>query len=311
MGYTSYSSDSRNLRFSREAESRGLSATTDALTGNTFLNMADTRTMKAMFTQEDKQDIHPEMNPKGLKFRECRDSEAHPNTVPILVGLDVTGSMGTVPKEFVANGLPTMMSTIIQRGTPDAAVCFMGIGDHVYDKAPIQVGQFESGDAELDMWLGRTWLEGRGGPNPGESYMLPWYVAAFHTKTDACEKRNKKGFLFTVGDEPCLPGLPASAIKQIFGDGEAVQADYTSAQLLEEAKKCYNVYHIALSSRDEKGWKKLLGQNYLPCDHYSKVPALIADIVNSFNEREGLVTTVVGTPGTGKTSSPEEPKITL
>jgi hypothetical protein len=70
--------------------------------------------------------------------------------------------------------------------------------------------------------------------NAGESYLLAWYFAAFHTRTDAFEKRNQKGILFTVGDEPCLKVLPASAIREIMGTG---QQTYTHYELLEEAQK--------------------------------------------------------------------------
>jgi len=57
------------------------------------------------------------------------------------------------------------MSSIIDRGYPDIALCFTPIGDHIYDVAPLQISQFESGDEELDMWLERSWLERGGGAN--------------------------------------------------------------------------------------------------------------------------------------------------
>ena len=205
------------------------------------------------------------------------------------------------------HGLPTMMSTIIQRGTPDAAVCFMAVGDHEFDDAPIQVGQFESGDAELDMWLTRSWLEGGGGTNNGESYSLPWYIAARHTKVDSCSKRQTKGFLFTVGDEPILPTIPASAITGIFGDGDRPQGSIKAAEILAEAQQCFNVYHIALGKRGELEWKALLGQNYIYCEDYTKVPAMIAEIVNSFNNTGSFTASVPASVG----GSPEEVKITL
>lgn len=270
MGYTSYNIGERSLR--SEA--------------NNYVEVkASTAAFNAVFQQQDKGEMHKDMDPKGLKFRECRDSEAHPNTVPIIVGLDVTGSMGKIPKDFIVDGLPTMMSTIIQRGTPDASVCFMAIGDHEYDRAPIQVAQFESGDAELDMWLTRTWVEGHGGGNDGESYSLPWYVAARHTKIDSLEKRGKKGFLFTIGDEPCLQLIPANAIKAIFGEDEAIQGTINSEEILKEAQKSYNVFHLALNNRGEANWKKMLGQNYMsvPEGDYTKIPKMIAEIVNSYN----------------------------
>ncbi|MEP6931708.1 MAG: hypothetical protein ABI850_16920 [Flavobacterium sp.] len=234
-----------------------------------------------IFTQNAKRMAHESMNPNGVTFREARDSAVHPNSVPIILGLDVTGSMGHIPHELIKEGLPKLMGGIIQGGVPDPALLFLGIGDHECDGYPLQVGQFESGDEELDMWLTRTYIEGGGGGNAGESYLLAWYFAAFHTKTDAFEKRNQKGLLFTVGDEPNLEVLPASAIKEIMGAG---QHTYTAKELLEEAKKQYDVYHISVLHSDQAvradvAWKELLGQNCLSIADHKEIPNVIKGII--------------------------------
>ncbi|REC80566.1 hypothetical protein DRF60_02360 [Chryseobacterium elymi] len=234
-----------------------------------------------IFTQNAKRMAHESMNPKGVSFRESRDSEIHPNSVPIILGLDVTGSMGHIPHELIKEGLPKLMGGIIQGGVPDPALLFLGIGDHEYDNYPLQVGQFESGDAELDMWLTRTYIESGGGGNAGESYLLAWYFAAFHTRTDAFEKRKQKGILFTVGDEPCLKTLPASAIREIMGTG---QQTYMHHELLEEAKKRYEVYHINVlhpdqAMRVDRSWKELLGQNCLSIADHREIPNVIKGVI--------------------------------
>ncbi|MFP3592101.1 hypothetical protein [Chryseobacterium sp. SIMBA_038] len=234
-----------------------------------------------IFTQNAKRMAHESMNPNGISFRESRDSAVHPNSVPIILGLDVTGSMGHIPHELIKEGLPKLMGGIIQGGVPDPALLFLGIGDHECDGYPLQVGQFESGDEELDMWLTRTYIESGGGGNAGESYLLAWYFAAFHTRTDAFEKRNQKGLLFTVGDEPCLKTLPASAIREIMGTG---QQTFTHTELLKEAQKKYEVFHISVLHSDQavradKGWKDLLGQNCLSIEDYRDVPNVIKEIV--------------------------------
>ena len=131
--------------------------------------------------------------PSKALLRESRDSTSNPNSLPVIIALDVTGSMRTIPHSLVKEGLPNMVGNMIQRGVTDPAILFLGIGDHTCDDAPLQVGQFESGDEELDLWLTRTWLEGHGGGNNGESYLLAWYFAAKHTITDAWEKRGQKG----------------------------------------------------------------------------------------------------------------------
>ncbi|WP_269233757.1 hypothetical protein [Flavobacterium flavigenum] len=250
-----------------------------------------------IFTQNALRMAHESMNPNGVIVREARDSEVHPNTVPIILGLDVTGSMGHIPHELIKDGLPKLMGGIIQGGVPDPALLFLGIGDHECDRYPLQVGQFESGDEELDMWLTRTYIESGGGGNAGESYLLAWYFAAFHTKTDALEKRGQKGLLFTVGDEPGLKTLPASAIKEIMGQG---QQTYTHLELLAEAQKRYDVYHISVLHSNQAinadvEWKELLGQNCLSIEDHREIPNVIKNIICDRYKSSGLGTTVSGT----------------
>lgn len=245
-----------------------------------------------IFTQNALHVAHESMNPNGVIFREARDSHVHPNTVPIILGLDVTGSMGHIPHELIKEGLPKLMGGIIQGGVPDPALLFLGIGDHECDRFPLQVGQFESGDEELDMWLTRTYIEGGGGGNAGESYLLAWYFAAFHTKTDAFEKRGQKGLLFTVGDEPGLKTLPASAIKEIMGQG---QQTYTHLELLAEAQKRYDVYHISVlhsgqAINADVEWKELLGQNCLSIEDHREIPNVIKKIICDKHKSSGLGT---------------------
>lgn len=250
-----------------------------------------------IFTQNSLRMAHESMNPNGITFREARDSEVHPNTVPIILGLDVTGSMGHIPHELIKEGLPKLMGGIIQGGVPDPALLFLGVGDHECDRYPLQVGQFESGDEELDMWLTRTYIEGGGGGNAGESYLVAWYFAAFHTKTDAFEKRGQKGLLFTVGDEPGLKTLPASAIKEIMGSG---QNTYTHLELLAEAQKRYDVYHISVlhsgqAINADVEWKELLGQNCLSIEDHREIPNVIKKIIcdKQKSDASGLGTTPI------------------
>lgn len=236
-----------------------------------------TKSVDQIFEQNRVRKIHESMSPVGLKFRECRDSEVHPETLPIIIGLDVTGSMGVIPHELIKQGLPTLMSKLIEKGVPHAAVCFVAIGDHKSDEAPLQVGQFESGDAELDMFLTRTWLEGNGGGNGGESYSVAYYFAAKHVVSDAWEKRKQKGFLFTVGDEPIHAEIPATAIKEIFGKDEPIEGTVDTSVICKEAQEKFNCFHVALSDRGDKYWKELLKEGYLLLDDYTKVADFIAD----------------------------------
>ena len=262
MGNGSYSSHNRLLR-----------ATNDGY----YSKSAD-----EIFTQSKEKKMHESMNPSGVVIRESRDSEAHPDATPIQLYLDVTGSMGHIPHDMIKDGLPTLMGTLIQNGVPDAALMFGAIGDHECDRCPLQIGQFESGDAELDMWLTRSYLEGGGGGNAGESYLLAWYFAANHVKTDAFEKRKKKGFIFTIGDEPCLPSLPASAVKGIMGSSAVGQGNFTREELLAAAQKENHVYHIFLDHggrQVDDAWKQLMGKNLIVISDYKIVSKVISDTI--------------------------------
>lgn len=41
---------------------------------------------------------HPLMNPKCVRLRESRDSADHPQSQGVVFALDVTGSMGEIPR---------------------------------------------------------------------------------------------------------------------------------------------------------------------------------------------------------------------
>jgi hypothetical protein len=216
--------------------------------------------------------------------REACDSEEHPNSVPIIIALDVTGSMGFVPHEMIKDGLPNMVQAILDEGVADPQILFMGIGDHECDISPLQVGQFESSDELMDKWLQSVFLEGGGGGNRGESYMLAWLFAAYRTRLDCMDERGKKGILFTIGDEPNLPKLPASAQKNLLGQGQ--YSDITSAQLLAQAQELYEVYHINIGSTGsgrrkhvKDGWIQTLGDHALFVQDHHAIPEVIAATV--------------------------------
>jgi hypothetical protein len=274
MGYTSYDSQLRSSR----AMNAGY----------------HTKSVDDIFLQNKLSKIHESMDPLNLKNRECFDSANHPNTIALIFGLDVTGSMGHIPHMLIKDGLPTIMGTIVEKGSPDVALCFTAVGDHRSDKAPFQVGQFESGDAELDQWLERTWLESNGGGNGGESYALPWYFAAHHTDIDCMKKRNQKGILFTFGDENIHMDYDAQSIKNLFGNTAKVEGNVTATELLAEAKKKYHVYHISIDPKHSMSrWKELLGDNLKEISDHTKIPGLVADIVLKHSKEYSKAPTLV------------------
>lgn len=235
--------------------------------------------------------IDPEMDPKTVIKRESRDSEEHPESLSIIVGLDVTGSMGFIPEDIVKNTLPDLVGSLMEAGIQHPQVLFLGIGDFIYDRAPLQVGQFESSAELLDRWLTKVYLEGGGGGNNAEGYNLAHLIAARHTSIDCWEKRQQKGFLFTIGDEPCLANIPADVIKRITSETEA--RTISTADIIREASKMYEVFHLhvehdAYSATDmRKGdWKELLGERFIVVNDYKQIAKQIAQLVISqFNKK--------------------------
>src|SRR6185369_14338805 len=112
----------------------------------------------------------------------------------------VTGSKGSVPRSLQAK-LPQLLGLLLRKAyVRHPQILFGAIGDATCDRAPLQVGQFES-DNRLDDDLSRILLEGGGGGQQTESYELAMYFMARHTTIDCFDKRGKRGYLFIIGDE--------------------------------------------------------------------------------------------------------------
>lgn len=230
--------------------------------------------------------MHPDMSPLNLKFREARDSEVNPATVPIIIALDVTGSMGHIPEFLIKEKLGVLIETLIANDVKDPAILFSAIGDHRVDNAPLQIGQFESGTTELNHWLSNTWLEGAGGDAP-ESYGLAHLFAARHTSIDAFEKRGLKGFLITIGDQEAHETYEGMYLQKIFGNAYQKGLDFSLKECIEAARRLYNVIHINVSQISTPEvtafWRKYLGQQVVELTDYTIVAETIATLVSVYH----------------------------
>jgi hypothetical protein len=205
-------------------------------------------------------DLHPLMDPKGVKFRECRDSPDHPNSIGIVFALDVSGSMGEIPEQIARKELPTFMKALGDSGVADPQVLFMAFQDCAGGVAPLQVGQFESTAQLMDQWLTWCWIMG-GGASEYESYDLAFYFAAHHTKMDCWEKRKKKGYFFMSGDETCYDALKAQWIEQFVGD--KVPADIPLERVVADLDRTFHAFYLVpdpqRGSRVRPFWEKYFG----------------------------------------------------
>jgi hypothetical protein len=161
--------------------------------------------------------VHADLDPKGVKFRESRDSDAHPESRAIAVFFDETGSMAHTPR-VAQQKLPQLMAMLLSKGyVTDPQILFGAFGDAFTDRAPLQVGQFESG-VEMDEVLEKFFLEENGGGQVHESSELVLHFMAEHTSIDCLEKRGVPGYLFLVTDEMPYAHVEPTQLEKVIGD---------------------------------------------------------------------------------------------
>lgn len=238
--------------------------------------------------------LSPDMDIRIKRIRESRDSEEHPESFPIIIALDETGSMGMVPEQLIKGAFPDIIKLIMDAGIDNPQVCFCGIGDGVdcREEAPIQVGEFESSDELMEKWLKTIYLEHRGGGNNGESYAYAWYFAAHHTAIDSFEKRGKKGVLITIGDEPVHRFTAQQEIEHYFGDNP--ERDLTASEILKAVSEKWDVYHIHIEHGtyrlSETNWVAMLDTNVIPtesnwCEEIKRIiPNIVVQSYKGFND---------------------------
>lgn len=247
--------------------------------------------------------ISPELDPKNV-IRECCDSEEHPNTRPVILALDVTGSMGGASVK-VAKELNVIMTELYDK-VQDVEFMIMGIGDLSYDNAPIQASQFES-DIRIAEQLDKIYFEAGGGGNAYESYTAAWYFGLNHCKLD-CWNRGKKGIIITLGDEPLNPYLPMSPLA--VSTGNKIQGDVETDELFKEVVQKYDVYHLAVEDRETSYWRyadrikssfgKYLDENHLKVVNMDNLANTIVGIV--VNSEENILAEAANTNEDGEIS---------
>lgn len=236
--------------------------------------------------------LHEDLNIKS-KIRQCCDSDEHPNTVPVILAVDVTGSMGDAAKKCVEE-LNTIVTDIL-KDTEDVEFAVMAIGDTAYDEAPIQMSQFES-DIRIAEHLDKVYFEGGGGGNNHESYSIAWWAGLKHCDLD-CWKRGKKGLIITMGDEPLNPYLDGDHLERFLGD-EIETRDIKTDKLYEEVTEKFDVYHLAITTSPSYRWHEHAAHpawcGPLPEDHYiktpvSELPQVVSALVRNHAANSGTI----------------------
>lgn len=248
--------------------------------------------------------MNSDFDPKHIQIRESRDSAANPQSTPIIIGSDVTGSMGETARILIQSGIAKVAEEIYNRKpVTDPHIMVAAIGDAKCDRAPLQVTQFEA-DICLADQVRKLYVEGGGGGNGGETYNGIHLFAGQKTAHDNWEKRRRKGYLFTMGDELCHDGLTQDDVAKIFG---SATRGYSARECFDLALKTYEVFHIVLVNEgccisDRKtileDWRKKLPQRVIPLEDMS---LLAETVVSTIQVVEGENKNVVANSwGTGK-----------
>ena len=252
MGCGSWTRDS----YVSYSTTKGMSVSMDGMISGSYSN-------QDMFKAKN---IDSALDPKNV-IRECCDTEEHPNTIPVILALDVTGSMGQAAVE-VAKKLNVIMTKLYEKVT-DVEFLIMGIGDLACDSCPIQASQFES-DIRIAEQLDKIYFEFGGGGNSYESYTAAWYFGSRHTKLD-CLNRGRKGIIITIGDERLNPYLPKNQLEYITGD--KLQEDIETKELYHETSNKFNIYHLDVDHRSHYDADNIKSSfmNYLDENHFKVV----------------------------------------
>ncbi len=216
------------------------------------------RSVQEVFSRRD---CHPLMNPHGIGLRECRDSAEHPESLGVVFALDVTGSMGKIPEQLAKRDLAGFMELLEAFGIMYPQVLVMGVGDATGDRAPLQVGQFESTAELMDQWLTSCWIEAGGGHGDRESYELAIYCAARHLDMDCRRKRGKRGYFFMTGDEKPYDPVSRHLVKKVFG--HEIESDIPLAAIVDEAQHSFEPFFLipdpSRRGACERTWRDVLG----------------------------------------------------
>ncbi len=157
------------------------------------------------------------------------------STNPLIVAVDVTGSMANWPFE-IFDRLPLLYNTLSQY-REDLEICFVAIGDAGCDRWPLQVTTFASG-YDLEQLLGSLYGEGGGGDAP-ESYGLFAHWVNTHVEVPLA---SEKPFLILFGDAPMHPTVPRGQISHYLGDH--VKGDVDSLEAWQYLSQKWNVWFL-------------------------------------------------------------------
>ena len=178
------------------------------------------------------------------------------STNPLVIAIDVTGSMASWPFE-IFDRLPLLYNTLSQY-REDVEICFAAIGDAAVDQWPLQVTTFASG-YDLEQLLGSLYGEGAGG-DAAESYGLFAHWVNTHIQIP---QLSEKPFLIVFGDAPMHPSVPAGQVSHYLGDN--LKSDVDSYKAWQEVGETWNTWFLRRPTGKrgdlvDEHWGKAVGE---------------------------------------------------
>ncbi|RYX84391.1 hypothetical protein EON83_10790 [bacterium] len=252
--------------------------------------------------------LHPSLDVTKKLRRESRDVPGKQPATPIMVWLDVTGSMSQIPSLLIQDLSKLMKLVVDGKIVTDPQICFAAIGDATSDQVPIQVGEFEADDALAESHLSNIYLEGAGGGQSMESYEMALWYAGNQVDTDAFEKRKEKGFLFIIGDEAPYRAVRRDLAKEYLG--VSLDEDISLKDAVAQASEKFHVFVIRPGGTGhydavpiQNAWAAVLpAERVIKQENWQDIAPLIAGTI-SVMSGESIDDTVAAMKASGFDSS--------
>lgn len=240
--------------------------------------------------------VHENLDPKRINAKpfgklESRDSDDHPNSHPVLVAFDVTGSNYERAVD-AQKKLPNLME-LLGKYVSDPQVAIAANDDYVpminqrgSHAGCVQISDFES-DNRVDEHIRNIWLTRNGGGNDGESYDLLLYIAARKVVLDSVEKRGKKGYFFMYADEPIFNHVSKIQVEAIFGD--TIEKNIPIAEVIEEARRNFDIFVIWPEGGYDNAHQQYIdlfgAESVLVLQHPNHICELIASTIGLYEDK--------------------------
>eukprot|EP01124_Arcella_intermedia_P033681 TRINITY_DN8145_c0_g1_i1.p1 TRINITY_DN8145_c0_g1~~TRINITY_DN8145_c0_g1_i1.p1 ORF type:complete len:294 (+),score=67.95 TRINITY_DN8145_c0_g1_i1:40-921(+) len=205
--------------------------------------------------------LDPQLNP----FQRAIHSTGQ---TPIVICVDVTGSMGKWPK-VIWDKLPMFFGQLMMKSyVPNPVFSFCAIGDAYGDNSPLQVTEFASGTV-LDDLITKLHIEGGGVglQSEHETYELAAYYYSNFCYFDV--EPTQKPLFFITGDEHFYDQLNGEQVGKLI-TGEKI-GDVSSESVWAALREKFNVFHLHKildygGPSDEAvvvSWKKAIGDDFV------------------------------------------------